>query len=216
MSTKAPHGDRSRHYTQRRSPPEQPQPLPSSCCSSDNYDARGDVPVPFAIGVYVVVVAKRPAATDEERLEVCRIALAAVASGALDDFTSTPGMLDDKWFPFPADVFTGLGADALSLAGVTRSEPVSLDDFAERYLPEYQIRGNTSHQKMRAAINLTVGEHAGIAPDYSGVAGWWQQQDLSWFAFLTLVLMVRIAAERTSRPVADVCSDLAAARGIVL
>ena len=99
---------------------------------------------------------------------------------------------------------------------MTRSEPMSLDDFAERYLPDYQIRGNTSHQKMRAAINLAVGLHAGIVPDYSGVAGRWQQQDLSWFAFLTLVLMVRISVERTGRPVADVCSALAEARGTVL
>ena len=69
---------------------------------------------------------------------------------------------------------------------------------------------------MRAALNLAVGVHAGVAPDYFGVAGWWQQQDLSWFAFMTLVLMVRIAAERTGRPVAGVCSELGAARGVVV
>jgi len=164
----------------------------------------------------VVVVAKRLATTDDERREICRIALGAVASGVLDDFTTDWRTLDDKRFPFPADAFTELAADAMGLAGVTRSEPVSLHDFAERYLPEYEFRGNTAHQKMRAALNLVVGVHGGVVADYFSVAGWWQLQDLSWFAFVTLVLMVRVAAERTGRPVADVCSELAATRGIVV
>ena len=164
----------------------------------------------------VVVVAKRLAPTDDDRREMCRVALGAVASGVPDDFTTDWRTLADKRFPFPADVFTELAADAMGLAGVTRSEPVSLDDFAERYLPEYEFRGNTAHQKMRAALNLVVGVHGGVMGDYFGVAGWWQLQDLSWFAFVTLVLMVRVAAERTGRPVADVCSELAAARGVVV
>jgi hypothetical protein len=164
----------------------------------------------------VAVVAKRQAATDHERREVCRIALAAVASGSLDDFTIGLRTRDDKRFPFPADALTELAADALGLARVTRSEPVSLDDFADRYLSEYEFRGNTAHQKMRAALNLVVALHAGVVPDYFGVAGWWQQQDLSWFAFMTLVLTARVAAERTGRSVAEVCSELAAARGIVV
>ena len=75
--------------------------------------------------------------TDDERREVCRIAVAAATSGELGDSASERRMFDDKRFPFPADVFTELGADALVLAGVTRSEPVALDDFAERYLPDY-------------------------------------------------------------------------------
>ena len=163
-----------------------------------------------------MVVARRLAATEEERRAICRIALGAVASGVLDDFTSDWWTLDDKRFPFPADAFTELAADAMGLAGVTRSEPVSLDDFAERYLPEFEFRGNTAHQKMRAALNLVMAVHGGVVADYFGVAGWWQRQDLSWFAFVTLVLMVRVAAERTGRPVTEVCSELAVARGIVV
>ncbi len=98
---------------------------------------------------------------------MCRIALGAVASGVLDDFTSDWRTLDEKRFPFPADVFTELAADAMGLAGVTRSEPVSLDDFAERYLPEFEFRGNTAHQKMRAALNLVVGCMAASWPTIS-------------------------------------------------
>jgi len=53
-------------------------------------------------------MAKRWAATDEERREVCRIALGVVDSGAFDDFTSEWRTLDVKRFPFPADAFTEL------------------------------------------------------------------------------------------------------------
>ena len=150
--------------------------------------------------------------TDDERRDVSRIALAAVASGAADDFAGQFRFSEAKEFPFPADVLTELGADALALAGATRSEPVALDDFAPRYLAEFEVRGNTARQKLRAALHLVVATHAGVAPDYFDVAGWWQHQDLWWFAFLALVGMVRVAAERTGRPVEEVCSELGARR----
>jgi hypothetical protein len=121
-------------------------------------------------------VAKRLVATVEERREICRIVLAAVVSGVLDDFTSDWRTFDEKRFPFPADAFTELAADAMGLAGVTRSEPVLLDDFAERYLPEYEFRGNTAYRKMGAALNLVVAAHGGVVPNYFVVAGWWQRQ----------------------------------------
>ena len=153
---------------------------------------------------------KNVAAKDDERREVTRIALAAIASGAPENFTNQFRFYEAKEFPFPADVLTELGANALALAGVTRSEPVALEDFAQRHLAEFEVRGNTARQKLRAAVNLVVATHAGVVPDYFDVAGWWQHQDLWWFAFLSLVGMVRLAAERTAQSVTDVCSELRA------
>ena len=101
----------------------------------------------------------------------------------------------------------------IALAGVTRSEPVALEDFAQRNFAEFEVRGNTARQKLRGAVNLVVATHAGVAPDYFDIAGWWQHQDLWWFAFLALVGMVRVAAERTGRPVMEVCSELSAGPG---
>ncbi len=155
-------------------------------------------------------MAKNVAATERERHEVTRIALAAIASGAPEDFTNQFRFCEAKEFPFPADVLTELGANALALAGVTRSEPVALEDFAQRHLAEFEVRGNTARQKLRAAVNLVVATHAGAVPDYFDAAGWWQQQDLWWFAFLATVGMVRVVAERTGRPVTEICSELRA------
>ena len=90
----------------------------------------------------------------------------------------------------------------------------TLDDFSDRYLAEYELRGNTARQKIAAAVHLVVAEHAGVVPDYFGTAGWWQVQDLSSFALLALVGMVRVAAERTGRPVTDLCAELAAAHDV--
>ena len=164
--------------------------------------------------VYGRGVVKRLVATDEERRQVCRAALAGIASESLDDVTGELGPRPDRHFPFPADVFTELAADALRLAGATRVSPVALDDFSDRYLAEYELRGNTARQKSAAAVHLVVAAHAGVVPDYFGTAGWWRVQDLSSFALLALVGMVRVAAERTGRPVTDICAELAAAHDV--
>ena len=88
---------------QAASPPTDVNPVPT-----EHDDRRAST---------VVVVAKRLAATDEERREMCRVALGAVASGVLDDFTSDWRTLDEKRFPFPADAFTELAADAMASGG---------------------------------------------------------------------------------------------------
>jgi hypothetical protein len=100
--------------------------------------------------------------------------------------------------------------------GATRATPVSLSDAHRRYLPERTIRGNTAHNKSRVAIELAVALHGGIVPDYDAAAIWWQVQDLALYAFQAAAIMIRIAAERTSRPVAAICGELAASHGMKL
>jgi hypothetical protein len=53
-------------------------------------------------------------------------------------------------------------------------------------------------------------------PDYDAAAIWWQVQDLAFYAFQPAAIMVRIAAERTSRPVTAICGELAALQGMKL
>ena len=153
-------------------------------------------------------MAKSRLATEFERQHVARGALDAIASGRLDDVPGELRPTDELAFPFPADVLIELGADALALARATRSEPIALDDFADRYLGEFEVRGNTARQKLAAAQHLVVATHDGVVLDYFGTAGWWQQQDLWSYAFLVLVGMVRVVSERTGRPVEQVCAEL--------
>jgi len=58
--------------------------------------------------------------------------------------------------------------------------------------------------------------HPGVVPDFSGLAGWWQQQDLSWVAFADPCVDGAGGSRTDGRPVADVGSELVAARGIVV
>ncbi len=145
---------------------------------------------------------------DERRRDARQLALTAIASGSFEAFTGEFAFSGEKQFPFPADVLTELAADALALAGATRTQPFALHDFADRYLADFEIRGNTAHQKLTAAQHLVTAAYAGVEPDYLGAAGWWRNQDLWRFAFLALVGMIRVAAERTGGPVAEICAEL--------
>src|SRR5207302_3305214 len=103
---------------------------------------------------------------------------------------------DGYFAPFPADVLCELGADAFALAGATRTSPLSLEGAYERFLPDYEFRGNTARQKRRVALELVVTIHAGIAPDYFEAAGWWRVQDLDRYSLYAAVVAIGLAAER--------------------
>lgn len=149
--------------------------------------------------------------TPEDRVQAARVALGVVASG--DRFVGAEA-LSERFggfvFPFPGDVLIELAADALGLAGATRSDPVSLTEPTEQYLRGQSLGGNTVRQKTRAAIELAVGVHGGIEPDYDAVAGWWRVDDFAFHAFSACVVMVRVAAERSGKPVEVVCQELSA------
>ena len=155
--------------------------------------------------------------TDTDRVDARRVVLAGIARAEpLDDEFAQLLPYLDYAFPFPADVLVEIAADALILAGATRATPVSLSDAHRRYLPEWTIRGNTSHNKSRVALELAVALHGGIVPDYDAAAIWWQVQDLEFYAIQAAAIMIRIAAERTGRPVASICGERAASHGMKL
>jgi hypothetical protein len=162
-------------------------------------------------------VARLAAPTPGDRVEVARVALVAIASG--DRFVGAEE-LSERFggfvFPFPGDVLIELAADALDSSGATRSDPVSLTDVTEQYLRDQSLGGNTIRQKTRAAIELAVGLHGGILPDYDAVAGWWRVNDFAFHAFGACVVMVRVAAQRRGTSVDVVCQDLATGRDLRL
>jgi hypothetical protein len=162
-------------------------------------------------------VVKPPTPTDTDRVDAKQVVLAGIARAEpLNDVFEQLRPYLDYAFPFPADLLVEIAADALTIAGATRATPVSLSDAARRYLPEWNIRGNTAHNKSRVAIELAVALHGGIVPDYDASALWWQVQDLAFYAFQATAIMIRIAAERTGRPVAAICGELAASHGLRL
>ncbi len=110
------------------------------------------------------------------------------------------------------------------LDGIARAEP--FDGVFEQPLPHLDDdhpvpsrrtrRDRGAHNKSRVAIELAVALHAGTVPDYDAAPIWWQVQDLAFHAFQAAVIIVRIATEKTSRPVATICGELAASHGMEL
>src|SRR3954454_24766682 len=66
---------------------------------------------------------------------------------------------------FPGDVLIQLATDALDLAGVSRSNPLDYSGLRERYLPEIEFRGRTSHLKSHTALRLSAMAHGGVEAD---------------------------------------------------
>src|SRR2546423_7910353 len=91
---------------------------------------------PLNLARSVLVVTEHVSAMDDQRRNARRIALTAIASEGLEAFTSEFAFSSEKQFPFPADVLTEVAADALALAGATRTQPLALHDLAGQYLAE--------------------------------------------------------------------------------
>jgi hypothetical protein len=105
-----------------------------------------------------------------------------------------------------------LAADALTLAGVSPRHPLDAEGLWARYMPELVIRGNTAHQKSTYVLRAVAMAHGGVIPDIGADAGWWRADDLWYWASLALALYVRVASDRLSRPIANICQELARGR----
>jgi hypothetical protein len=156
---------------------------------------------------------KRPGPQD--RLDAIRIALEGVASSA-DPLDAAPDLaaLHPKNDTFPGEVLLALAADALDQAGATRSHPVPYENIRERYLPEVELRGRADHHKSHYALQAAAMIRAGVEPDLLAEVTWWSTDDLWRWSFYALIIYLRIAAERTGRPLAVVCESIAARRGV--
>jgi hypothetical protein len=162
-------------------------------------------------------MARETTATEQDRVAVASAVLGGLARDEpLDDVLSRLRAFAGYAFPFPGDVLTEIGATALEIAGASPASPVSLTNATERHLAEWRISGNTARQKHRAAIQAAIALHAGIVVDYDEVAGWWQLQDYTGHAFEAVVVLIRVAAERTQRSAVSICEEIAARRGASL
>ena len=154
---------------------------------------------------------------DGARAEAIRIALGGLAAGDdLGDVGRSLFALHPRHGLFPGDVLIELAIEALGLTDVSPSNPLPYSGIREKYLPEIEFRGNSSHQKSHTALRAVAMAHGGVSVDLDEEAGWWQADDFSGFAFWALVIYVRVAAERTGRTVADIAGELANRHGVTL
>ena len=149
---------------------------------------------------------KRPAPQDA--LTATRILLDGLARGAgIFGIVSELAPLHPRSNTFPGEVFLRLGADALDWCGASRADPVSLEGVRERFLPECAFGGRENH-KFRFAVLAVAALRGGAEPDLLDEVAWWQTDDFWQYALFAAIAYIRIAADRASVPVHQVCQEL--------
>jgi hypothetical protein len=109
-----------------------------------------------------------------------------------------------------------LAADAIDYSGASRAAPIEFEKIRERYLPECGARTKAQHHKSEFALRAAAMLRGGVDPGLLDEVMWWQSDDLWVWAFDALIVYVRVAAERRTDSVAQVCEHLATAHGIEL
>jgi hypothetical protein len=149
---------------------------------------------------------KRPAPQDA--LTATRILPGGLARDAgIAGMVSELAPLPPRSTTFPGEVFRRLGADALDWCGASRADPVPLEGTRERFLPECAFGGRENH-KFRFAALAVAALRGGAEPDLLGEVAWWQTDDFWPYALFAAIAYIRIAADRASVPVHQVCQEL--------
>jgi hypothetical protein len=162
-----------------------------------------------------VPLSKRP--TPEDRVEAIRAALEGISAGTDPvELAGRLAYLHPERDTFPGEVFLGLAADALGVAGASRGEPVEYAGIRERYLPEIGFRGRTQHHRSHYALHAVAMIQAGLAPDLLDEVSWWDTNDLWVWSLYALIIYTRIAAERTGHSLSLVCTQIATLHSIDL
>jgi len=106
-------------------------------------------------------------------------------------------------------VFLELAADAIEQAGASREAPIDFEGIRERYLTDCTAHTKAQHQHSKYALRAAAMIRAGVDPGLLDEIIWWQSDDLWVWALDAVVVYVRVAADRTGLPVAEVCQRLA-------
>jgi hypothetical protein len=108
---------------------------------------------------------------------------------------------------FPGEVLLQVAADALDWANASRADPVSLEEFRERFLAECTFRGR-DRGKLRFAILAAAAVRGGTEPDLLDEVAWWQTDDFWQYALYAAVAFIRAVADRTGVPASEVSREL--------
>jgi len=109
---------------------------------------------------------------------------------------------------FPGEVFMGLAADALDIAGVSRDEPVRYEGLRGEFLPECEFRGKQNRQ-IQYAILTSASLRGGLEPDLLDEVIWWGNDDYWQYALYAALALVRACADRLDVSVSDFAERLA-------
>ncbi len=100
---------------------------------------------------------------EAERAEATRRLLDGLVTGAdAHDLSQAVWDLHPKNDTFPAEIFLGIGAKFLDLAGVSADQPIEYEGLITKFLAECQFRGHED-SKVKFAI-LASAALRGVSP----------------------------------------------------
>jgi hypothetical protein len=151
--------------------------------------------------------------SEEDYGTVTRLGLLGLtANQDIDEVIDRLADLHIKNNTFPAEVLLELAAEAITESGVTPQ----YEGIRDRYLPEFSFRGKSQQHKSHYALMAAAMIRGGVYPDLLDEAYRWGLEDMWEYAFYSLLVYGRIAAERTGRSSEAVASAIAERRGIKL
>lgn len=160
-----------------------------------------------------MAASQQPTQADLE--EAVRITLFGLANGEDPNaILQRLSPLHPRHHTFPGEELLDLAADAIEESGASRSGCIDYEGIREKHLAEYEFRGRAGHHKSHYALTAAAMIRAGVYPDLVGETQWWTADDLWIFAFYALLAYLRVAAERTGRPVEQVARSIADRRSV--
>lgn len=109
---------------------------------------------------------------------------------------------------FPGEVYLALGADVLTVAGCTATEPVAQHGLVATWLPEVCYRGR-DNAKIRYAVLACAARAGGLEVDLLDEVTWWGTDDYYDYAACAALALIRAAADRLQVSVGEVAQQLA-------
>ena len=113
---------------------------------------------------------------------------------------------------FPGEVFMGLAADALDLAGVSRMEPIEEAQLLPVHLPEVELRGK-ANRRFQYAVLTAFAVQGGLEPDLLDDVTFWID-DYWQYALFAAVALIRAGAAAKAIAVESLLTDLAARHSV--
>jgi hypothetical protein len=157
-------------------------------------------------------VAHRP--TEDDRIEAIRRLLSGLEKGTdANELAAGIADLHPKNDTFPGEVFMGLAADVLDVAGIGRDTAIRYEGLLEAHLPECRFRGR-ENRKIQYAVLTSAALRAGLEPDLLVEVVWWGTDDYWRYALFAAVGLVRAAAARQGVPVPRLARQLAERHGV--
>lgn len=153
--------------------------------------------------------------TDDDQSEALRRLLTGMRNGdAPFELIAAVTDLHIRRNTFPGEVFLQLGADALALAGINSSHKVNHENLLATHLGEIPFKGK-DRERVHYALMSTFAVHGGLEVDLLEEVHYWVE-DYWRYALFATVAVLRICADLTSTPIAEIATALATQHNVNL